>query len=62
MKWKLGGIEGIKLLYYPPIMENQTEKKMETGGNTGIKELKLSYYPGEALLFTIYIYIPIMVT
>ena len=27
-----------------------------------VKELKLSYYIGETLLLTIYIYIPIMVT
>ena len=27
-----------------------------------VKELKLSYYIGETLLFTIYIYTPIMVT
>ena len=37
----------IKLLYYPPIMENQMEKQMEnemeTGGIWGFKELKLSY-------------------
>ena len=35
-------------VYYLPIMENQMEKKMEnemeTGGNIGIKELKLSYH------------------
>ena len=37
----------VKLLYYPPIMENQMEKKMEnemeTGGIWGFKELRLSY-------------------
>ena len=40
-----------KLRDYPPIMENQMEKKMEnemeTGGIWGFKELKLSYYIGE---------------
>ena len=39
-------------------MENQIEKKMEnemeTGGNIGVKELKLSYSIGETLLFTMY--------
>ena len=30
------------------------EKKMETGGIEGFKGLKLSYYIGETLLFTIY--------
>ena len=38
-------------------MEKKMENEMETGGNIGIKELKLSYYIGETLLFTIYIYI-----
>ena len=39
------------------------EKKMETGGIWGFKELNLSYYIGETLLFYyIYIYTPIMVT
>ena len=49
---------------YPPIMENQMEKKMEnemeTGGIWGLRNLILSYYIGETLLFTVYI--PIMVT
>ena len=40
------------------IMENQMDKKMEnemeTGGIQGFQELKLSYYIGETLLFTIY--------
>ena len=35
-------------------MEKKMENEMETGGNIGIKELKLSYYIGETLLFTIY--------
>ena len=50
-------VKELKLRDYPPIMENQMEKKMEnemeTGGNIGIKELKLCYYIGETLLFTI---------
>ena len=33
------------------------EKKMENEMETGIKELRLSYYIGETLLFTLYIYI-----
>ena len=33
------------------------ENEMETGGIWGFKELKLSYYIGENLLFTICIYI-----
>ena len=51
-------VEELKLRDYPPIMENQMEKKMEnemeTGGIEGFKEPKLSYYIGETLLFTIY--------
>ena len=35
-------------------MEKNMENEMEPGGNRGIKELKLSYYIGETLLFTIY--------
>ena len=27
---------GFKLLYYPPIMENQTEKNMENEMETGV--------------------------
>ena len=38
------------------------ENEMETGGEMGIKELKLRYYIGETLLFTIYIYTHYMVT
>ena len=53
-------VKELKLRDYPPIMENQMEKKMEnemeTGGILGFKELKLSYYIGETLLFTIYIH------
>ena len=51
-------VKELKLRDYPPIMENQMEKKMEnemeTGGIEGFRELKLSYYIGETLLFTIY--------
>ena len=35
-------------------MEKNMENKMETGGILGSKELKLIYYIGETLLFTIY--------
>ena len=39
-------------------MENQTEKKMEnemeTEGILGVRELNLSFYIGETLLFTTY--------
>ena len=37
-------------------MEKKMENEMETGGIEGFKELKLSYYIKETLLFTIYIY------
>ena len=43
-------VKELKLRDFPPIMENQMEKKMEndmeTGGNIGIKELKLSNHNG----------------
>ena len=35
-------------------MEKKMENEMETGGNIGVKELKLSYYIRETPLFTIY--------
>ena len=35
-------------------MEKKMENEMETGGIEGFKELKLSYYNGETLSFTIY--------
>ena len=35
-------------------MEKNMENDMETGGILGFREFKLSYYIGEALLFTIY--------
>ena len=35
-------------------MEKNMENEMETRGIQGCKELKLSYYIGETLLFTIY--------
>ena len=35
-------------------MEKKMENEMETGGIQGIKGLKLSYYIGETLLFTMY--------
>ena len=35
-------------------MEKNMENEMETGGIQGSKELKLSYYIGETLLFTIH--------
>ena len=35
-------------------MEKNMENEMETGEIEGLKELKLSYYIGETLLFTIY--------
>ena len=38
-------------------MQKNMEKEMETGGILGLKELRLSYYIGEILLFAIYIYI-----
>ena len=34
-------------------MEKKMENEMEAGGILGIKELELSYYIGETLLFTI---------
>ena len=41
--------------YYPPIEENQMEERMEhemeAGGIQGFKQLSLSYYIGETLLF-----------
>ena len=36
-------------------MEKKMENEMGTGGIWGFKELKLSQYIGETLLFTIYI-------
>ena len=38
-------------------MEKKMESEMETGGIYGFKELSLSFYIGESLLITIYIYI-----
>ena len=35
-------------------MEKNMDNDMETGGIQGFKELKLSHYIGETLLFTIY--------
>ena len=35
-------------------MEKKMENEMETGEIQGYKELNLSYYIGETLLFTIY--------
>ena len=40
----------MKLPHYQPVMENQTEKKMEneieTGGIQGFKEFRLNYHSG----------------
>ena len=38
-------------------MEKKMENEMEAGGIQGFKELELSYYIGESLLFTIYTHI-----
>ena len=46
------------LLYSPPMLENRMKKKMDSKMETGeiqeSKELNVSYYIGEALLFIIY--------
>ena len=43
-------------------MDKKMENEMETGVIQGLKEPNLSYYIWEALLLTIYIHIPSMVT
>ena len=35
-------------------MENEMEIEMETGGIYGLKEVNLSYYVGDTLLFAIH--------
>ena len=40
-------------------MEKKMENEVETGGNIGIKEFKISYYIGKPCYL---LYIPIMVT